>query len=58
VNFTEGLDFVQLQGYAAGTGAAALSSAEMSVGGEALTLPDGTTLNFQGVTGLSASSFV
>jgi hypothetical protein len=57
-NFTPGQDFVQLQGYAAGTGAAALQSAGMSGGGEVLTLPDGTTLNFQNVTGLTASSFV
>jgi hypothetical protein len=57
LNFIPGRDFVQLQGYDAGAGAAALPSAVISGGSEVLTLPDGTTLTFQGVTGLTSGSF-
>lgn len=51
-------DFVQLAGYDAGAGAAAVASATMSGGSEILTLPDGTVLTFAGVGNLQASSFV
>jgi hypothetical protein len=56
--FDASQDFVRLQGYDPGAGAAALSTATLSGGNEALTLTDGTTLTFLGVTNLAASSFV
>jgi hypothetical protein len=57
-NFAASQDFVQLQGYAPGTGAAALQSAVVSGGNEMLILGDGTKITFAGVTNLAASSFL
>jgi Ca2+-binding RTX toxin-like protein len=57
-DFNPGRDYVQLQGYAAGTGAMALRTATVTNAGEILTLYDGTTITFQGVTNLTAASFV
>ncbi len=57
-NFSAAQDYVQLQGYGAGAGAAALQTATTSGGAETMTLADGTTVTFQGVTGLTASSFI
>jgi hypothetical protein len=47
-----------LQGYVPGTGATALQTASVANGSEILTLYDGTTITFQGVTNLTAGSFV
>ncbi len=57
-NFTPGQDFVQLQGYTSGTATASLQNATQSGGNEVVTLPDGSTLTFVGVTGVSAGSFI
>jgi Ca2+-binding RTX toxin-like protein len=57
-DFNPTQDFVQLQGYGAGAGATALTTATISGGGEAIALTDGTTITFQGITNVSASSFL
>jgi hypothetical protein len=57
-NFDVTQDFVKLQGYDTGAGAAALASAVTTGGSEVLTLSDGTSITFTGVTNLHASSFV
>ncbi len=57
-DFNPARDFVRLRGYAAGAGAMALQTAAIGNVGEVLTLYDGTTLTFQGVTNLTDSSFV
>ena len=56
-NFNPAQDFVQLQGYATGSAAAALQAAVTGSGGEILTLADGTQVTFVGVSGLAATSF-
>jgi serralysin len=57
-NFVAGQDFVKLDGYGSGAAAAALATASFAGGGTTIALIDGTHVTFQGVTALTASSFV
>lgn len=56
-NFTQGTDFISLFGFPTGEAAHALANAVTAGGNETLTLSDGTSILFQGLTGLTAADF-
>ncbi len=56
-SFTPSHDFISLFGFPANEAASALASAVTAGGNETLTLSDGTHIQFQGYTGLTAGNF-
>ncbi len=58
IGFNPGLDYIGLYGFPAGEAAAALAGATTVGGNEVIALSDGTTVTFQGFTGLGSSNFI